>query len=322
MKVGIIDVDGRKFPNLALMKLSAYHKTLGDSVEWYSMFSGRYDVVYQTKVFSFTSDYLEHVNANQVIRGGTGYAIKTIDGKEHYVSMADRALPYEIEHIYPDYGLYPELTKDTAMGFLTRGCLRACLFCIVSGKEGRRSVKVANIDELWNGQKHIILLDPNILACPDWRDLLTQCKDTGAEIDFNQGLDVRLMTPEKANLLGEIKVKQIHFAWDRYQDKDKVFAGLQIFKDNYGKYIYSHDVMVYTIVNFDTTFEQDLERIYTLRDMGFWPYVMIYRKYKCDPRYRRLARWVNNRFIFFRCERFEDYDKVEVNTPSGGPLLL
>lgn len=322
MKIGLIDVDGKNFPNIALMKISAWHKAQGDTVQWYSLFDGEFDIVYKSKVFSFTPDYAYCINAKKVIQGGTGYAIQDVNGKEVYKPELDEPLPAEIEHIYPDYSLYPQFTKDTAYGVLSRGCPRGCAYCIVGGKEGRKSVKVADLSEFWNGQKHVVLCDPNILACNDWFDLLTQCKESGAEIDFNQGLDVRLMTPEKARLLAQIKIKQIHFAWDRYPDREKVMAGLQVFKDNYDKRIYSHDVMVYTIVNFDTTFEQDLERIYTLRDMGFWPYVMIYRKYDCEHRYRQLARWVNNRFVFFRCKRFEDYGRKDKQPLPDDPGLF
>ena len=131
--------------------------------------------------------------------------------------------------------------------------------------------------------------------------------DSKANIDFNQGLDIRLMTKEKAELLNQCKLREIHFAWDRYQDKEIILQNLALYSE-YGKFKpQSHNAIVYTIVNFDTTFEQDLERIYTLRDMGYWAYVMIYDKAHCDKRYRDLQRWVNNRVIFAKCEKFEDY---------------
>ena len=222
LKIGLIDVDGHNYPNLPLMKLSAYHKAKGDSVEWYQpLISDHMDIVYMSKVFSFTPDYQYYVDADKIIKGGSGYAIKLVNGKEVYDKSQDIPLPDEIEHIYPDYSIYPEC-KDTAYGFLTRGCPRGCSFCHVAPKEGKYSRKVADLSEFWDGQKNIVLYDPNILACPDWKDLLQQLIDSKAHVDFNQGLDIRLMTAEKAEMLSKIKIKSIHFAWDRYEDKSIV----------------------------------------------------------------------------------------------------
>lgn len=162
-------------------------------------------------------------------------------------------------------------------------------------------------DRVLGGQKKVVLCDPNILACKDWKELLQQLIDAKVEVDFNQGLDIRMMTEEKAEMLKQIRITQIHFAWDRYEDKEKVLPRLAMFARLWGKKL-THNAIVYTIVNFSTTLEQDLERIYTLRDMGYWPYVMIYDKEHCAKIYRRLARWVNNRFIFASCKRFEDYE--------------
>lgn len=303
MRIGLIDCDKTKFPNLALMKLSAWHKMQGDMVEWYQPFTDRYDKVYIAKVFSTTPDYDLCVNANVIIRGGTGYDIRLVNGRE--VFTPSPCLPLMVEHIYPDYDLYG--ITDTAYGFLTRGCPRGCDFCIVASKEGKKSVKVANLSEFWRGQKNIVLCDPNILACKEWRELLQQVAESKANIDFNQGLDIRLMTKEKAELLNQCKLREIHFAWDRYQDKEVILRNLALYSEH-GKFKpQSHNAIVYTIVNFDTTFEQDLERIYTLRDMGYWAYVMIYDKAHCDKKYRDLQRWVNNRVIFAKCEKFENY---------------
>lgn len=307
-RIGLIDVDGRNFPNLVLMKLSAWHKKKGDHVEWYSPWSERYDLVYVSKVFSFSLDYDLMINADKVIYGGSGYAIELVDGREVFHKERDKDLPYEVEHTCPDYSLYPKLTKDTAYGFLTRGCPRGCSFCIVEKKEGRCSRKVADLNEFWSGQKNIVLCDPNILACKDWKELLQQLIDAKVEVDFNQGLDIRMMTEEKAEMIKQIRITRIHFAWDRYEDKEKVLPRLEMFARLWGKKL-SHNAIVYTIVNFSTTLEQDLERVYTLRDMGYWPYVMIYDKEHCKRVYKDLARWVNNRFIFASCKRFEDYKR-------------
>ena len=308
-RIGLIDVDGTgRFPNIALMKLSAYHKRIGDVVEWYDpLFSGHFNIVYLSKVFSFTPDYEFPIDADEIIKGGSGYCISLENGKETFDESKNTNLPYEIEHIYPDYSIYPELTQDTAFGFLTRGCPRGCDFCIVGKKEGRCSVKVADLSEFWNGQRKIVLCDPNILACKDWRELLQQLIDSGAEIDFNQGLDIRLMTEEKARLLNQIKIKEIHFAWDRYQDKETILPKLKLFASITKHSPHAHKAIVYTIVNFDTTIEQDLERIYTSRNLGYWPYIMIYDKEHCQRVYKNMQRWVNNRFIFAKCKRFEDY---------------
>ena len=151
MRIGLIDVDGHHFPNLPLMKLSAYHKALGDHVEWYEpMFSGHMDRVYMSKVFSFSPNYEYFVDADEVVMGGTGYAISYTGTKEVYDKRLDIPLPREIEHIYPDYSLYG---AEKAYGFLSRGCPRGCGFCHVARKEGNRSVKVADLTEWWNGQK-------------------------------------------------------------------------------------------------------------------------------------------------------------------------
>ena len=153
MKIGLIDVDGHNgHPNLPLMKLSAWHKHNGDSVEWYQpLFSGHMTKVYMSKVFGFTPDYPYLIDADEMIKGGSGYCIETVNEKEIYHPENDRQLPDEIEHIFPDYSLYPEKTKDTAYGYLTRGCPRGCDFCIIKDKEGRKSVKVADLSEFFRG---------------------------------------------------------------------------------------------------------------------------------------------------------------------------
>lgn len=320
-RIGLIDVDGGKtFPNLALMKISSWYKSKGHEVMWYTPFDGHFDEVYMSKVFSFTPDYDYIIDADIIHRGGSGYCIDLVDGKEVFHPERDILLSDEIEHMFPDYSIYPALTRDTAFGFLTRGCPRGCNFCIVGKKEGRCSRKVADLSEFWNGQKNIVLCDPNILACKDWKELLQSLIDSNAIVDFNQGLDIRMMTEEKAHMLKQIKMKEIHFAWDRYEDKESVLPKLKVFSDICSKKMNAHNVIVYTLVNFDTTLEQDIERIYTLRDLGYWAYVMIYDKEHCDPVYKRLQRWCNNRFIFAKCPRFEDYGKKRTETENNPTL--
>lgn len=188
-------------------------------------------------------------------------------------------------------------------------------------KEGRCSVKVADLSEFWRGQKNIVLCDPNILACKDWKELLQQLIDSKAKVDFNQGLDIRLMTEEKAEMLNQIRTKEIHFAWDRYQDKDVILPKFKMYAKKAGLNSKKHSTIVFTLVNFDTTIEQDLERIYTLRDLGYWAYVMIYDKEHCKPIYKRLQRWCNMRAVFASTPRFEDYGK-ENNTNDSQQLRL
>lgn len=280
------------------MKLSAWHKAKGDSVEWYEpLLSGHMDKVYMSKVFTFTPDYQYHIDADAIVKGGTGY----------FYPDGGKTLSEEVEHIYPDYSLYPELTKDTAYGFLTRGCPRGCDFCIVAEKEGRCSVKVADLSEFWRGQRNIVLLDPNMFACRDWKELSQQLIASKAWVDFSQGCDIRIMTEEKAEYIKQMKIKQIHFAWDRYEEKDIIIPKFKAFKKITGWD--KRKLPVYVLTNFNTTLEQDLDRIYTLRDLGYWPYVMIYEKEKLPPKHtlRRLQRWVNMRAVFEKIPRFEDY---------------
>lgn len=311
MKIGLIDVDGHNFPNLPLMKLSAWHKAQGDTVEWYEpMFSSHMDKVYLSKVFSFTPDYDYYIDADEVVKGGSGYCISLVDGIEEFDKSKHFDLPEEIEHVYPDYSIYydkiPEV-RDTAYGFLTRGCQCDCDFCHVAQKEGKCSVKVANLSEFWMGQKNIVLLDPNITACRDWRELFQQLIDSKAWVDFSQGLRIQMITEEKAEMLKQMKVKQVHFAWDKYEDKDIVVPKFKQFKEitQWDK----RKLSVYVLTNFNTTHEQDLERIYTLRELGYWPYVMIYDKEHLPKGHitRRLQRWVNMRAVFETTPRFEDY---------------
>ncbi len=314
MRIGLIDVDAEankkaKYPNLALMKLSAYHKSKGDHVEWWNGFY-HYDRVYMSKVFSdsYVPDMEYAINADEVIRGGSGYCIETINGVEHYRPELGTELPDETEHIYPDYSLYPNLTKDTAYGFLTRGCPRGCHFCIVAQKEGRRSRKVADLSEWWSGQKNIVLMDPNILAYKGHMDLLGQLADSKAMVDINQGIDCRLLSLENIEAINAIKVKNIHFAWDYMKETKAVLAGLELYRAHAIKKPHGAFGAVYTLTNYDTTMDENLYRIYTLRDMGFDPYVMIYNKPSAHREIRLLQRWCNNKIIFKSCPRFEDYD--------------
>lgn len=307
MKIGLYDCDSHNFPNIALMKISAWHKKQGDSVEWLLPLK-RYDKVYVSKVFGDEYSKMDytHIQAEEIIYGGTGFAVTVENGKEVYNKEKDKPLPFEIEHIYPDYSLYPELTKDTAYGFLTRGCCNDCSFCIVSKKEGRCSVKVADLSEWWRGQKNIKLLDPNLLACKDRIKLLEQLRDSKAKIDFTQGLDARFVTAEIAYLLKEIRKDTVHFAFDFMKNEKQIIKGLKTYADICGL---TNDIgkrQVYMLTNYDTTHEEDMYRVRMIQECGFAPYIMVYRKATAPQITKDLQRWSNNRLIYKSCS-FEDY---------------
>lgn len=306
MNIGLYDVDGHNFPNLALMKISAWHKQQGDSVEWWFPMT-HYDKVYVAKVFGdeYSKMDMTCIDADEIVFGGTGFAITVEDGKEVYHKDRDKDLPYEIEHIYPDYSIYQELTNDTAYGFLTRGCCNNCSFCIVSKKEGQCSHKVADISEFWRGQKNIKLLDPNILACKDRIELLEQLRDCGAWVDFTQGLDARFITEEIAHLLKQIKTKTVHFAFDFMKNEKQIVKGLSLYAEIVGIKD-SCACGVYMLTNYDTTMEQDIYRANIIKKLGFSPYVMIYRKDTAPQVLRHLQRWCNNRFLY-KSTSFMDY---------------
>lgn len=298
MKIGLIDVDSHNWPNLCLMKLSAYHKARGDLVEWWNPGS-HYDLVYKSRVFTdtYSKDTITVTNADAVISGGTGYGL-------------GENLPDAVEHTRPDAALYPQFS-DTAYGFLSRGCPRNCGFCIVSGKEGRRSRKVADLSEFWDGQKEIKLLDANLLACPDHEALILQLAESRAWVDFSQGLDIRLITPDNVALLNRVRTKAVHFAWDNPNEDltgyFRRFLELTAIKSDRRR-------RVYVLTNYGSTHEQDLYRVETLRGMGYDPYVMVYDRPTAPKITRQLQRWVNNKRIFYTVKNFSDY----IPTRTGG----
>lgn len=295
IRIGLIDVDSHNFPNLCLMKLSAYHKAQGHQVcFWNPLFY--FDVVYKSRVFTdtYSKDNITVRNAGQVIKGGTGYG----PGPD---------LPDEIEHSYPDYSLYPQYS-ETAYGFLSRGCPRGCGFCIVGGKEGRKSRKVADLSEFWRGQREIKLMDANLLACPDHEKLLLQLAKSRALVDFSQGLDIRLITRDNVALLNQVRTKTVHFAWDN-PDEDLTRYFRQFLEWTSIKNPRLR--RVYLLTNYGSTHEQDLYRVETLRQMGFDPYVMIYEKPTAPPITRHLQRWVNNKRLFYAIPSFSDYEPVK-----------
>lgn len=294
--IGLIDADKTNYPNLVLMKLSAYHKNKGDNAGFVEGFN-HYDRIYISKVFDDTySTYSDgFMFADEIIRGGTGYDMTV-------------KLPDEIEHTKPDTSLYG--IKDTAYGFLTRGCPRGCPFCIVANKEGRKSIRVADLKEFWNGEKNIDLLDPNILACKDSENLLKQLGDSNASVNFNQGLDARLLTKENIELLNKINISMLHFAWDLPEQTEKILKGLELYA-RFGRVTNFRNRRVYMITNFGTSHEYDLYRVEKLKSMNYDPYVMIFDKPKAPYITKALQRYVNNKFIFRATNTFRDYCRHE-----------
>jgi len=303
-------VDSSRFPNLALMKISALHKCGGDNVEWHRL-GEHYDRAYVSKIFTESPDYAAPIHADEILRGGTGYDLK-------------KTLPPEVDTVCPDYSLYPQYSE--AYGFLTRGCPRNCPFCIVSQKEGCTSRQVADLSDFHCEQRVIKLLDPNLLACPDRERLLLQLSTCGASVDFTQGLDIRLCK-DVMPLLRDMKIKMLHFAWDNPKEdltrQFSVFAGYDTERNFRNR-------RVYVLVNYWSSHAEDLWRIKTLLGLGFDPYVMLYDKHKfvdargrwlpgVETRYtpevlrrfklcQHLQRWCNHKAIF-RTVTFAEYIK-------------
>ena len=192
MKISLVDVDGHSgFPNLALMKLSAWHKAQGDNVDWYQPLFDNPDRIYASKIFTFTTDAFFAANHPEPIRGGTGYRLY-------------QDLPDEIDSMLPDYSIFPQVKY--AIGFLSRGCIRNCPWCVVPRKEGKLR-KYEDVERLAQDRKWLILMDNNFLA-NDFefvKEQLEKIQHNGYSIDFNQGLDARLITPENAELLAKCK---------------------------------------------------------------------------------------------------------------------
>lgn len=291
MKIGLIDVDGHSgFPNFALMRISAWHKQNGDSVEWYQpMFSGHLDRVYMSKVFTFTPDYEYVVDADEIVRGGTGYKLYN-------------NLPDEMEHITPDYSIYPDC--DYAIGFLTRGCIRKCPWCVVPKKEG----KICDYDT-WQhikrpDSKKIVFMDNNVLASEYGVSQIEEMSHEDVRIDFNQAVDARLITKENAKYLAECKwIKYLRVSCDTTAMLPVIRQAL----DYLGEYgLKPSKVFSYVLIE---DVEDAHHRIVELDKMGVIPFAQPYRDFDTNyvnPEHKRLARWCNMKATFKSCT-WEDY---------------
>ncbi len=287
MKVGLHDSDNKVFPNLALMKLSAYHKVKGDSVSPY-MPIGTYDKVYSSKVFTFTENDLYLPDTAK--KGGVGYGLTNV-------------LPDKIEHICPDYSLYG---LNYSVGFLTRGCIRKCSFCIVPDKEGDVHEN-ADIHEFAR-HKVVVLLDNNVLSSTHGINQILKISKLDMRIDFNQGMDARLVDKHVAKLLAKVKWKRfLRFSCDH----KSMIPHLKRTVELLGKEgIKPYKIFCYFLVK---DVNESLERAELLSALGIDIFAMPYRdfdnKFEPDIITKRFARWVNHKAIYKKI-KWEDYLKI------------
>lgn len=292
--IGVIQVDG-KLPNLAIMKIAGYHERIGDKVEWYNgnLYESMYDFIYASKIFSFSPT--PDLPQNKSMIGGTG------------IDFFNR-LPPEIENADISYSLYPNCNYH--VGFSMKGCRFNCKFCCVPKKEGRPYV-YNTIDEILinpNGGNRLMLLDNDFFGGENWKGNLQRIIDLKLKVCFVQGLNIRIITDDQATLLAKCNFqnskfnqKYLTFAWDRYNDGKIVMKGIE--RCNSAG-IRSNQMQFFVLIGFDTTPEQDMERVLSLKELGCMPYAMPYNK---DDHYQKaFTRWVNNRAVFKSCT-FEEY---------------
>jgi hypothetical protein len=288
MKIGLVDVDS-KIPNLALMKISAYHKSKGDSVEFFSPLTRNYDKVYASRIFKH--EPLKYYPIDTIC-GGTGFSLKI-------------KLDPEIEHIYPDYSLYK---IDYAMGYLTRGCNNSCAFCVVPKKEGKLH-KHAELEEFWRYQSRLKLLDNSLTDYKNAAFELKKIIDYDIKLNLTQGFNIRTIKPEIAELLSKIKLwdknSQWHIAWDNINDENLVLDGIKIL-NNAG--IKDYKIMCYVLVGFNSNMQEDLHRIHLLDNLGVDPFIMVYKKTNYT---NAIAKWCNRKQLMKSCS-FKEYFSLKV----------
>ena len=291
MKVAVLDVDS-KIPNLALMKISQYHKQKGDEVEHYMPLAhSLYDKIYASKIFNFSSG--ADIQPD-MITGGTGIDLKI-------------SLPPEIEEKDPDYTLY---NYPHNIGFAQRGCRFKCSFCVVPQKEGKPK-SVNTIEKLWTQRSSdfLVLLDNDFFGNPEWADRIEEIKDLDLKVNFSQGLNIRILSKRQAQALASVKFRninntssQVTFAWDQINDEKVIKRGFQRVVD---AGIKPWQMQFYVLIGYDTTPEEDMYRVMMIKGWGCDPYAMPYDK--TDPYQKKFVRWVNRRQIFNSCS-FEEYN--------------
>lgn len=298
--IGLIDADGGKFPNLALMKISAYHKSIGDSVEWADPMFGVYDRVYASKVFVFTPDFTDYYDC-EIARGGTGYDVHSV-------------LPDEIDRLQPDYSIYPDIDSKTAYGFLTRGCPNKCKWCIVPLKEGNVHPYM-DIDEITQCGKrpNVVLMDNNVLASDYGIAQLEKIADKGYRIDLNQGNSARLVNDEIAGLFARIRWigSMIRFAADtprQIAEVDEAMARIDGYREALGKKPAQY--LVYTMIDGDI--DECYERLTYWRSnkrmrIVAQPFRDFNNPRQIIPQWQKdMAHWANRRELWASCD-FKDF---------------
>lgn len=296
-KIGLIDVDRTRFPNLAMMKISCYHKNLGDEVEFVDpIFSGGYDKVYMSKIFTFTPDWEYPIIADEIERGGTGYDLQKV-------------LPQEIDRLQPDYSLYG-VPENMAYGFLTRGCPNKCKWCVVPLKEGKQQPYM-DIDEIAiDGRKNIILMDNNVLASDYGLEQIEKIIKRGYRIDFNQAMDARLVTDDIAKMLAKVKWLNniIRFGCDTTKQIGECKRAMAMI-NKYRKS--SANYNLYTMIGDDI--KEDYARLSAFREdkkviITAQPFRDFNNPKQIIPQWQLdLARWAMFRAIYRVCD-FKDYE--------------